>query len=181
MTGCLVRQQVDVDVVVDRVFYEIHRVAVKGNGKALFLALVLKGEFICLGRIIHRFFDPALIQPGLYPRIIYLRDDGHAVGDFHGFTLGAAHAAQPGRYEQIAGQVLISGDAELCSAGVEDGVVGAVHDALGADIHPPPGGHLAIVGHTQRHGAVPVFLIVEATHHQRIGDDGPGCMAGRCK
>ena len=34
-------------------------------------------------------------------------------------------------------------------AGVEQGVEGAVDDALGPDVHPAAGGHLPVVGHPQ--------------------------------
>ena len=44
-------------------------------------------------------------------------------------------------------------------------------DALGADVHPAAGGHLAVVGNAERGSAVEVLLVIEGTDHQAVGDD----------
>ena len=47
-------------------------------------------------------------------------------------------------------------------------------DALGPDVHPAAGGHLAVVGNAEGSGAVEVLLIIKGTDHQAVGDDDPG-------
>jgi len=49
-----------------------------------------------------------------------------------------------------------------------------VDDTLGADVHPAAGGHLAVVGNTERGSAVEVLLVIEGTDHQAVGDDDTG-------
>jgi hypothetical protein len=56
--------------------------------------------------------------------------------------LGAAHAAQPGRQHPAAGKIA----AIMLSPHLDERLVGALHDALRADIDPRAGGHLAIHG-----------------------------------
>ena len=46
-----------------------------------------------------------------------------------------------------AAELAIGGNAQLQPSRVEQGVEGAVDDALGANIHPATGGHLAVVGY----------------------------------
>ena len=80
-----------------------------------------------------------------------------SAGDLSSLALSAAHAAKTGGDEQTAGEVLIVGDAELQTAGVEQRVERAVDDALGADVHPAAGGHLTVVGNAERGSAVEVL------------------------
>ena len=65
---------------------------------------------------------------------------------------------RPADTNRAAGQVAVLGDAQLQTAGVEQGVEGAVDDALGPDVHPAAGGHLAVVGDAQGGGAVEGFF-----------------------
>ena len=66
--------------------------------------------------------DPALGVTGLDTGIVDLGDDGGSAGDLSSLALSAAHAAKTGGDEQTAGEVLIVGDAELQTAGVEQRV-----------------------------------------------------------
>ena len=54
--------------------------------------------------------------------------------------LRAAHAAQAGGEDPAAGHAA----AEVLAAGLGEGLVGALHDALGADVDPRAGRHLAV-------------------------------------
>ena len=112
--------------------------------------------------------------PGLNAGVVHLCDDGHGPGDLRRLALGAAHAAQTRRHKQPPRQVPVGGDPQLQPPGVEQGVEGPVHDALGADIHPAAGRHLSIVCHPQGGGAVEVLLVVKGAHHQAVGDNAPG-------
>ena len=68
--------------------------------------------------------------------------DGEARGAGHhgGQRLRAAHAAEPGGQDPLALQVA----AIMLAAGLDEGLVGALHDALRADIDPRAGRHLAV-------------------------------------
>ena len=116
---------------------------------------------------------PALVEARAHPRRVHFGDDADPARDDGGLALGPAHAPQARAHEQPPGQVLLRRDPELGPAGVQEGAVGPVHDALRPDVHPAPGGHLPVVGHSERHRAVPVLLVVEAAHHERVGDDHP--------
>ncbi len=61
----------------------------------------------------------------------------------------------------------------LQAAGIQQGVVGAVHDSLRADVHPASGRHLAIAGHPHLGGHLPVILIVIQPHQKAIGNNDP--------
>ena len=171
VAACLVRQQRNVDVVVDGVLQQVDDVAVvrDRDGGALGDVLLRQGEDLVevLGDVPH----PALVQTGLDARHVHLGDDADGVGDLGGLGLGAGHAAQARGDEQHPGQVAVVGDTQLQTSGVEDGVEGAVHDALRADVHPSAGGHLAVVGDPELLAELPVVLVVEATDHEPIGDD----------
>ena len=57
-----------------------------------------------------------------------------------GKRLRAAHAAEPGGQDPLAGEVA----AVMLAAHLHEGLVGALHDALRADIDPRAGRHLAV-------------------------------------
>ena len=78
--------------------------------------------------------------------------DGEARGAGHrrGQRLRAAHAAQPRRQDPAAGQAA----AVVLAAHLDEGLVGALHDALAADVDPRARGHLA-----EHHQALAVELV----------------------
>ena len=49
-----------------------------------------------------------------------------------------------------------------------------MNDALGSDVHPTAGGHLAVVGHAHGGGPVEARQIVKFAHHEAVGNDHPG-------
>ena len=174
VAGSLVRQQINVDVVVVQILQQVHDVAVIGDGAGLLGIHVLLGDLPGLVQAVGAVADPALGVTGLDTGVIDLGDDGGSTGDLSGLALSARHAAQTGGHEQTASQVAILRNAQLQTAGVQQGVEGAVDDALGPDVHPAAGGHLAVVGNAQSGSAVEVLLIVEGADHQAIGDDAAG-------
>ena len=174
MAGGLVAEQVHMHVVVIQVFQQIHHVSVIGNGAGGLIRQVPPGQGQRLLQTVGALTDPPLGIPGLDAGIVHLRDDGHRSGDLRRLTLGPAHAAQARRHKQPPGQVPVGGNAQLQPSGVEQGVERPVDDALGADVHPAAGRHLAVVGHAQGGGAVEVLLVVKGAHHQAVGDDAPG-------
>jgi len=60
---------------------------------------------------------------------------------------------------------------ELLAARVEQGVVSAVHDALGTDVHPAARGHLSVVGYADGSGPAEVVRVVEHADHKAVGED----------
>ena len=171
VAGGLVAHQVDMDVVVVQVLEQVDNVAAIGDSAGLAFLLVVESDLGGLFERVGAVADPALGVTGLDTGIVDLGDDGGSAGDLSSLALSAAHAAKTGGDEQTAGEVLIVGDAELQTAGVEQRVERAVDDALGADVHPAAGGHLTVVGNAERSSAVEVLLVIEGTDHQAVGDD----------
>ncbi len=115
--------------------------------------------------------DPALLVPGLDAREIDLGQHADAAGDLHGLGLGAAHAAQPRAQVDHSGQVLLGGDVQVHAPGIEQGQVGAVDDALGPDVHPAAGGHLAVVGNAHGRGLGEAGQVVVHADQHAVGGD----------
>ena len=181
MAGGLIREQLYRHLMVNRILKQVHDIAVVGDGKRLLPGQRFPGQGEGFGKIVRGPADPALIEPGLNTRPVHLGDEAHAAGDLDRFWLGAAHPAKPGGDKKMAPEVSVFGNAELQAAGVEQGVEGAVDDPLRPDIHPSPGGHLAVIGHAHLGGNFPVALVVEKTHHEPVGDNRPGSTGVRGK
>ena len=174
VAGGLVAHQIHMDALVVQELQQIHHVAVIGNRAGGLVVQVLLGDGQSLVQAVGAVGDPALGVAGGNTGIVHLGDDGGGAGNLSSLALSAAHAAQTGGDEQAAGQVAVLGDAQLQAAGAQQGVEGAVYDALGTDVHPAAGGHLAVVGNTQSGGAVEVLLVVVHADHQTVGDDAAG-------
>ena len=71
-------------------------------------------------------------------------------GERRGERLRAAHAAEAGGQDPVAVEVA----AEMLAAHLGEGLVGALDDALRADVDPAAGGHLAV-----HHQALPIELV----------------------
>ena len=120
-------------------------VAEQADGQRL--ALVLGGcraadgvvDVFCL------LVEVAVLDPPGDPGLVALHADDHAAVHGHGQRLRAAHAAQPGGQRDRAGQ----GSAEPFGRDRGEGLVGALQDALGADVDPRAGGHLAVHGQAE--------------------------------
>ena len=84
--------------------------------------------------------EVAVLDPPGDPGLVDVDADRHAVVHRHGERLGPAHAAQPGGQRDGAGQ----GPAEPLVRDRGEGLEGALEDALGADVDPRAGGHLAV-------------------------------------
>jgi len=179
VAGGLVRQQLDGHPSLHRVFEQVHHVPLVGDGERLAAGHGRLGQAEHLAQVGAHRRHPALLVPRADARRVHLGDDADAAGDLHRLGLGAAHAAESRRNEQMAAQVLVVADPQPEPGGVQDGVERAVHDPLRADVHPAAGGHLAVVGHAELHGPVPLGLVVEHAHHERVGDDHPRRLGAR--
>ena len=87
---------------------------------------------------------------------------GHGGGQ----RLRAAHAAQAGRQYPAPGPVA----AEMLAARLGKGFIGALHDALGADIDPAAGRHLAVHEQALAIEFVEVFPVGPFRHQVGVGD-----------
>jgi len=83
--------------------------------------------------------------------------------------LRAAHAAETGRENPLAIRLIV----EVAPAHFGERFIGALHDALAADIDPRPGGHLAVHGETLAIKFVEVFPGCPVRHQIGIGDQHP--------
>ena len=86
-----------------------------------------------------------------------------------GQRLRAAHAAQAAGHDQPAGQRA----AEVLPGALGEGLVGALQDALGADVDPRAGGHLAVHREPQRFEPAELVPGGPARHQVRVGDQDP--------
>ena len=158
MTGGLVRQQIYMYIMLQEIFQKIDHIPVVGNGVGdagrLFVSGYFNGFLTGFGN--GRY--PALVIAGHDTGNIYFGYDGYSAGNLCGLALGAAHAAQTGGNEQASCQVLVLWDAKLETTGIQQGIEGAVDDALGPDIHPTAGSHLAVIGHAD--GCSPIEAVV---------------------
>jgi hypothetical protein len=80
--------------------------------------------------------------------------------------LGAAHAAEAGGKDPAPTPVA----AEMLAPGFGEGLEGALHDALGADVDPAAGGHLAIHEQALAVEFIEVLPGGPLRHQVRIGD-----------
>ena len=90
-----------------------------------------------------------------------------AAGHGDGERLRAAHAAEAGRQDQLAGQVAA---VVLLPRGGER-LVGALEDALGADVDPRAGGHLPVHGETQVVKAAELVPVGPVADQVGVGDE----------
>ena len=176
MAGGLVAHEVHLDIMAHHIFQQIHDIAVIGDGNRRFGRQMLLGGSKDLLQVLIALLDPALLQAGLDAGGIHLRDDAHRAGNLRRLGLCTAHAAQARAHEQMARQVAVVGNAQMHPACVQQGIIGSMHDALGPDVHPAAGGHLAVVGHTHFLRDLPVLLVVEHAHHEPVGKDDPGSL-----
>ena len=124
-----------------------------GPAAALFLGLQDLGD-----RGVEIGFDlveVALAGPAAQAGLVDVDDQAGAVVQGDGERLGAAHAAAAAGEGQGAGEGAVLVPGELAGDRGE-GLEGALQDALGADVDPGPGGHLAV--HHQALGLEPAEL-----------------------
>ncbi len=94
--------------------------------------------------------EVAGLQPELDAARLALDGDHRGAGQGRGERLRAAHAAEAAGQDPFARE----GAAEVLAAHLGEGLVGALHDALGADVDPRAGRHLAV-----HHQALPIELV----------------------
>ncbi len=156
---------------------DLGRVAQQADGDGLLflrVALDARQRVVQVGGLL---VDVAAAQAEVDAALLAL--DGQAAGAGEGGRqrLRAAHAAQPGGQDPAAGQAA----AVVLHAGLDEGLVGALHDALAADVDPAAGGHLAV-----HHQALAVELVEVLPggplgHQVGVGDQHPRCIFVRAE
>ena len=96
------------------------------------------------------FIEVAAAQAEVDPALLALDDQRHRAGEGGGQRLRAAHAAEAGGQDPAPGQT----PAVVLPARFDEGLVGALDDALAADVDPRAGGHLAV-----HHQALAIELV----------------------
>ena len=93
-----------------------------------------------LGRIVGQPIDVADVEPPSGAFGVDLDGEAHPVVHRHGQRLRATHAAEPGGQ----GHGPPERATEVLAGGFGEGLERPLQDALGADVDPRPGGHLAV-------------------------------------
>ena len=107
--------------------------------------------------------EVAVLDPPLDPGLVALDADRDAVVHRHRERLRAAHAAEPGGDGDRAGERA----AEPLVGHRGEGLEGALQDALGADVDPRAGGHLAV--HRQPEVLEPAELLPVGPVADQVG------------
>ena len=109
----------------------------------------------------------------------FLAFDGDAMraGHDRGERLRAAHAAEPRGQDPAAAQVALI----MLAAHLGEGLVSALHDALGADIDPGAGRHLAVHHQPLAIQFVEMVPVRPVRHQVRIGDQHARRVAMRAE
>ena len=119
---------------------DVRRVADQRDAERLALRRGVAREPHRLGRVVDDHVAIAHADAPLRPRRVDLDGDAHAAGHLHRERLRAAHAAEPGGEHDPPAEV--AGREALARR--REGLVGALEDALRADIGPGAGRVLAV-------------------------------------
>ena len=122
---------------------DIRGVAEQADGQRL--ALVPGGDRAADGivEVVGLLIEVAVLDPPGDPGLVAVHADGPAAEHRRGQRLRPAHATEAGRQNRASRQV---GRAEMALPGRCERLVGALQDALGADVDPRARRHLAVHG-----------------------------------
>ena len=135
-------------------------------------ALPLRGQHR-RDRLVQRVGDHvevAVPDPAVQPVGVDVDDQAGAAVHGDRERLGAAHAAAAGGQRQRAGE----GAAEPLGGDRGERLVGALQDALGADVDPRAGGHLAVHGQTELFQAAELGPGGPVADQVGVGQQHPG-------
>ena len=165
----LVGDEVGNDTAPEELGQDVCRVSEQADGQrpAVVLRLPGEGEGLVEARALP--VEVLRLQPPLDPVRIDLHGQDHAVVHGGGEGLGAAHAAEARGEDQPA----LEAPPEVLARRFRKGLVGALQDALGADVDPGARGHLAV-----HHQALAIELVEVVPggpvgHQHRVGDQHP--------
>ncbi len=110
--------------------------------------------------------DVAGFQAEIDAHLLTLDVQRARTGQGRGQRLRATHAAQAGGQDPTALEVGIV----VLATGLDEGFIGALHDALATDVDPTAGGHLAVHGQALGVELVEVFPTGPVRHQVGVGD-----------
>jgi hypothetical protein len=116
--------------------------------------------------------EVAGLEPLLDPAFLDLDRNAVSAGHHRGERLGAAHATEPPGQNPLALEVA----AIMLAAHLGEGLVGALDDALAADVDPAAGRHLAV--HHEA-GAIELVELLPGRpfgHQVGVGEKDAGCI-----
>lgn len=143
--GGLVRHDVDRRALGEHLREQVGGVAEQADGERLAGVTGLDGELEGVAQIVGLDIEVAVLDATVDGARVHVDTDGDAVVHRHGERLGAAHAAETGGEGNGAGQRPV----ELLGGDGGEGLVRPLEDALGADVDPRTGRHLAVHGQAQ--------------------------------
>ena len=167
----LVAAQFYVDVILCKSFPEVHHIALIGDGHGLLVFSGLQHPGNECIQIVEDLIHPALRMSCMGCLRVDLGHHTHAACYHRGFWLCATHATQPRGHEDLS--ATIGGILVHHTCCVEHSDVGAVHDALRADIHVRPGGHLTVLRHAKCIEFFPVVGFGIVGYHHAVGHHHP--------
>ena len=138
----LVGDHVRAHAALDQFRQDLCGVAQQGDGDGLAFLGVLGDTRQGVVEVGGLLVDVAAAQAEVDADLLALDVQRAGAGQGRGQWLRAAHAAEAGGEHPTAGQVAVV----MLAAGFHEGFVGALNDALAADVDPAAGGHLAVHG-----------------------------------
>ena len=112
------------------------------------------------------FVDITAVEAEVDADLLALNVQRARAGEGRGQRLRAAHAAETGGEYPTASQVAVV----MLATGFDEGFVGALDDALAADVDPAASGHLAVHGQALGIQFVEVFPTGPVRHQVGVGD-----------
>ena len=116
------------------------------------------------------FVEVAGAQPEVDAALLAFDIERAGAGKAGGQRLRAAHAAKTGGEHPAPAQIAL----EVLASGLDKGLVGALHNALGADVDPAAGGHLAVHHQASAVELVEVLPVGPFGHQVGVGQQHAG-------
>ena len=166
MGGGLVGHHVRAHAALDQLREDFRGVAQQGDGDGLAFGGVLGDARQGVVEVLGLLVDVAAGEAEVDAALLAFDVQRAGAGQGRGQRLGAAHAAETGGEHPLAFQVAVV----MLAAGFDEGFVGALDDALAADIDPRAGGHLAVHGQALGIELVEVLPVGPVRHQVGVGD-----------
>ncbi len=166
MGAGLVGDHVRAHATLDQFRQDLGGVAQEGDGDGLAFAGVLGDARQGVVQVSGLLVDVTAAQAEVDAALLAFDVQRTGAGQGGGQRLGTAHAAQAGGQHPAALEVT----AVVLATGFDEGLVGALDDALAADVDPAAGGHLAVHGQALGIQLVEVFPARPVRHQVGVGD-----------
>ena len=174
MGAGLVGDHVRAHAALDQFRQDFSRVAQQGDGDRLAFLGVFGDAGQRVVEVGGLLVDIAAVQAEIDADLLAFDVQRAGTGQGCGQRLSAAHAAETCGQDPTAFEVIVV----VLATGFDEGFVGALDDALAADVDPAAGGHLAVHGQAFGVEFVEVFPARPVRHQVGVGDQyarGVGC------